>query len=105
MEIRIPPEYLEFITLHGAVESFTEGEPGYIELWLPQDIAGNNEDIQIKELAPGYLAFAGNGGGEILAFNSHGEVFMLPLIGMEARYAQKIANNWSELAGCIDLST
>ena len=105
MEIRIPPEYLEFIAVHGAVESFTEGEPGYVELWLPQNIAENNEDIQIKELAPAYLAFAGNGGGEILAFNSQGEVFMLPLIGMEARYAQKISKNWSELAGRIKLST
>ncbi|MDH1055658.1 conserved hypothetical protein [Pseudomonas sp. 9AZ] len=105
MEIRIPPEYLEFIALHGAIESFTEGKPGYVELWLPEDIATNNEDIQIKELAPGYLAFAGNGGGEILAFNSQGEVFMLPLIGMEARYAQKIANTWNELAGCIELPT
>lgn len=105
MEIRIPPEHLEFIALHGAIESFTEGKPGYIELWHPQDIVGNNEAIQIKELAPGYLAFAGNGGGEVLAFNSQGEVFMLPLIGMEARYAQKIANTWNELAGCIELST
>jgi len=105
METRIPPEYLEFIALHGAIESFTEGELGYIELWLPQDIVGNNEAIQIKELAPGYLAFAGNGGGEVLAFNSQGEVFILPLIGMEARYAQKIANTWNELAGCIELPT
>lgn len=105
MEISIPPEYLEFVALHGAVESFTEGEPGYIELWLPQDIPGNNRDIQIEELAPGYRAFAGNGGGEILAFNFQGEVFMLPLIGMEARYARKIANSWSELAACIELST
>lgn len=105
METRIPPEYLEFIALHGAIESFTEGEFGYIELWLPQDIVGNNEAIQIKELAPGYLAFAGNGGGEVLAFNSQGEVFILPLIGMEARYAQKIANTWNELAGCIELPT
>lgn len=105
MEIRIPPEYLEFIALHGAIESFTEGDPSYIELWSLQDIVGNNEAIQIKQLAPGYLAFAGNGGGEILAFNSQGEVFMLPLIGMEARYAQKIANTWNELAGCIELPT
>ena len=30
---------------------------------------------------------------------------MLPLIGMEARYAQKISNNWSELAGRFELST
>ncbi|MBD9415234.1 SMI1/KNR4 family protein [Pseudomonas sp. PDM16] len=103
MEISIPPEYLEFIALHGAVESFTEGEPGYVALWLPQDVAGNNKDIQIAELAPGYLAFAGDGGGEILAFNSKGEVFMLPLIGMEARYAQKIANNWSEFSESIEL--
>ena len=105
MEIRIPPEYLEFIALYGAVESFTEGEPGYVELWLPQDIAENNKDIQIEEFAPGFLAFAGNGGGEILAFNSQGEIFMLPLIGMEAHYAQKISNNWSELAGRIELPT
>ena len=103
MDVRIPPEYLEFIAAHGAVESFTEGEPGYIELWLPQDVSGNNRAIQVEEFAPGYLAFAGNGGGEILAFNSQGEVFMLPLIGMAAPYAKKIANSWSEFVVCIEL--
>jgi hypothetical protein len=58
----------------------------------------NNDDIEIYQRAPGYLAFAGNGGGEVLAFDEYGAVFMLPMIGMEPQYALKVANTFGELA-------
>ena len=102
--LSIPKEYQQYIERQGVFEGFTSGEPGYIELWSLVDLPGNNTDIQIQESAPGFLAFAGNGGGEILAFNSAGEVFMLPLIGMEPSYAIKVANSFTELAARFELT-
>jgi len=64
----------------------------------------NNDDIEIREYAPGFLAFAGNGAGEVLAFDASGTVYMLPLIGMEPDQAIKVASTFSELAVRFELS-
>lgn len=101
----LPIEYTQYIERHGGFEGFTSGEPGYVELWSLQDLPGNNADIQIQELAPGFVAFASNGGGEVLAFDLSGSVFMLPLIGMEARYALPVADSFSELAARFEHGT
>jgi len=96
----IPSEYLEFLSTRELFEGSTinGAPPGYIALWAIEDLAKNNVDIQIEEYAPGYLAFAGNGGGEVLAFDHSGMVFMLPMIGMKADQAVKIADSFTELA-------
>lgn len=93
----VPREYVDYVKKHGIFEGFTTGEPGYIELWTLEDLEKSNKEIQVLDLAPGYLAFAGNGGGEVLAFDSDGAVFMLPSIGMELQYAKKIAESFNEL--------
>lgn len=98
MVIDVPGSYKQFLADHGVFEGFTYGQPGYVELWLIDDVARINAEIEIQKYAPGLLAFAGNGGGEVLAFDVAGAVHMLPLIGMEPRYAKRIANSFSELA-------
>jgi hypothetical protein len=92
----IPTEYLEFIQAHGTFEGFTsdQGEPGYVELWAPEAIPRINKEIEVETLAPGFLAFAGNGGGEVLAFDVAGAVYMLPMIGMEPGCAIQIASDF-----------
>ena len=47
-------------------------------------------------LAPGFLGFGGSGGGDMLAFDKDGGVYCLPMIGMEARHAEKFAGSWIE---------
>ena len=98
---KIPAQYTDFVNSKGLFEGFTsdDSEPGYLELWTIEDISGNNLDIEIEKYALGFLAFAGNGGGEVLAFDSSGAVYMLPLIGMESRHAKKIAHSFLDLAG------
>lgn len=103
--LSVPNEYQQYLKEHGLFEGFTSAEPGYIELWSLEDLPGNNSDIQIQELAPGFVAFAGNGGGEILAFNSSGAVFMLPLIGMEPRHAVPVASSFAELVLSFEHAT
>jgi len=46
----------------------------------------------------GGRSFAGNGGGEIYAFDTGGAVFVLPMIGMEPEAATKVADDFLEFA-------
>lgn len=96
----IPSDYTNYIREDGLFEGFTadEARPGYIVLWALDEIAGNNSDLEIEMYAPGFIAFAGNGGGEVLAFDEKGSVYMLPLIGMEPEAAIRIADNFQEFA-------
>ncbi len=100
MALTAPQEYLEYLRTHGIFEGFTsdEAEPGYIELWAPEEIPANNRDIEVESLAPGFLAFAGNGGGEVLAFDAAGVVCMLPMIGVASDCAVHVANDFESLA-------
>ncbi|MES2127611.1 MAG: SMI1/KNR4 family protein [Pseudomonadota bacterium] len=96
----VPQIYSEYIKENGPFEGFTvdNSYPGYVALWRLEELAKNNADIDIEMCAPGYVAFGGDAGGEVLAFDKTGSVFMLPLIGMEAQYARHIANDFQELA-------
>jgi hypothetical protein len=100
MTLTLPYEYQQFVAAHGASPwSLSGGEmPGYVYLWELTDIPGCNSDIRIHEFAPGFLAFGGDGGGEILVFDASGAVYMLPLIGMEPAVAIKLADSFTELA-------
>ena len=97
----VPDDYREFLERNGAFEGELVEEGSTIILWSIAELAQANADIQIAELAPGFVAFAGDGGGEVFAFDSTGAVFMLPLIGMEPKYAIPIANSFLELAARI----
>ncbi len=106
MEVNVPVEYSIFLAQHGAFEGFVAGDdmPGYVELWSLEAIEGNNREIEIAEYAPGFLAFAGDGGGEVLAFDSVGAVYMLPLIGMAPESAVKVADCFTDLAARFELA-
>ncbi|WP_423380283.1 SMI1/KNR4 family protein [Burkholderia sp. LMG 32019] len=96
----IPIQYVDYLATHGVFEGFTQdgSEPGYIVLWPVDEISQNNADVEIATFAPGYLAFATNGGGELLAFDLAGAVFMLPMIGMASENAMPIADSFQDLA-------
>lgn len=96
----IPFEYIEYMCAKCTFEGFTldETEPGYVALWAVNEIPEMNSKIEIERYAPGFVGFAGNGGGEVLVFDKTGTVFMLPLIGMEPMQAIRVAENFDELA-------
>jgi len=96
----IPFDYIEYMRANGPFEGFTleETEPGYVALWPVNKIVEMNSEIEIERYAPGFVGFAGNGGGEVLVFDNAGTVFMLPLIGMELTQAICVAKNFGELA-------
>ena len=97
MNVSLPDEYRQYIASKGQFEGFTVGEPGYIQLWKIEDLTIINAELSIEALAPGFLAFGSDGGNELLAFNNNGAIYKIPMIGMESRYAIKIANSFSDL--------
>lgn len=64
----------------------------------PDEIESSNRDLQVSTYAPDFLGFGTDGGGELLAFDGSGAVFMLPMIGMEPQFANRIVNSWREVA-------
>ena len=97
MQVDLPNDYIAYLEGTGVAEGFTEGLPGYFALWHPDEIEASNRDLQVVTYAPGFLGFGTDGGGELLAFDVSGAVFMLPMIGMEPQYANRIANSWHEV--------
>ena len=105
MTVALPDDLKHFIAEHGLFEGFTRNDnPGYVVLWAIEDIAQQNAAIEMNAYAPGFLAFAGNGGGEVLAFDAAGAIYMMPLIGMEPEQAIKIAGSFSEFAETFELN-
>lgn len=104
MTISLPDDLKRFIAERGLFQGFTRNDsPGYVELWSIEGIPEQNATIEIDVYAPGFLAFAGNGGDEVLAFDAAGAVYMLPLIGMEPKYAIKVADSFAEFAETFEL--
>lgn len=104
MTITPPDDLKQFIAEHGLFEGCTRNGPGYVELWPIEDIARENVAIEMDVYAPGFLAFAGNGSGDVLAFDADGAVYMIPLIGMEPEQAIKIAVSFAEFAKTFELN-
>jgi hypothetical protein len=105
MKLELPTEYVRYLKSGGILEGFTEGQPGYIALWQLNEVEKNNKELEVEKYAPGFLGFGGDGGGELLAFDNKGIVYMLPMVGMEPRYARKIAASWVELEKRIEKAT
>lgn len=94
----LPPAYQAFMAERGPFEGDTDGLPGYIAMWSIDELAGLNADFDVRGLAPGFLAFAGDGGCELLAFDAQGQVWMLPAVGMSVDQAWRVAGSFDELA-------
>ena len=93
----IPDQYHEYLNAGGESEFEVDLEFGsYIILEPIDEIEQFNSDIEIDIYAPGYLAFASDGGGEAFAFNKEGAIFSLPLVGMSQDEAKRIADSWTE---------
>jgi hypothetical protein len=101
----VPTEYTDYLKSNGIFEGFTRDgtEPGYVALWPAEEILQNNTDVEMATYAPGYIAFAGDGGGELLAFDLAGAVFMLPMIGLASDNAIRIADSFQDLVSRFDI--
>lgn len=100
MNIPFPSEYLAYLEKGSDVAS-TKGEPGFFQLWHPDEVEELNESYRVAEYAPGFLGFGSDGGGEMLAFDAAGAVFKIPFVGMAPKEAQRIAGSWGEVTARI----
>lgn len=99
--MNLPQEYIEYQRNGETLEAFLSCEfPGYMQLWPLDQIDELNADYEVKELAPGFICFGSNGGGELLAFDHVGVIYCLPAIGLKP--AIRVADNWLEFASHIE---
>lgn len=100
MTIQLPATYRAFIDTNGLFEGFvaTANEERYVILWGEDEVTSANAEIEIDVYAPGYIAFAGDGGGEVYVFDAKGAVLMLPMIGMDPTAAIHVAGDFLEFA-------
>jgi len=100
MTIQLPAVYRVFIDTNGLFEGFADlsGDEHYVILWGEDEVATANSAMDVDVYAPGFVAFAENGAGEIFAFDTEGAVFMLPMIDMEPEAAIKVADDFLEFA-------
>ena len=77
-------------------------EPGWFQLWPPNELDQFNLDYKVEEYLPGFLGFGSNGGGELLAFGEGGKIFMIPFIGMSSDDAKLVAGSWVEFVSLIE---
>lgn len=99
MKIEAIKKTLRSWIAEGFIEGELSTEPEWYVLWQPEEIEEFNHDYELAEYVPGFIAFGGNGGGELLVVNEQGEVFYMPCIGMKPNTAIKIANNLQEFKG------
>lgn len=97
MIMELPTEYIDFVNSTDVLWGETNYEFGsYFDLEPLENIKKFNEDVEIEIYAPGFLAFASDGGGEVFVFDKEGKIYLLPLVGMEPSAASKIASSWQE---------
>lgn len=98
---RFPKEYIAYLKSGKPVEGELTIEPGYFQLWPYEDIDQLNEEYTVNAFAPSHKGFGSSGGGEMLAFNSKGQIVMIPFIWMSDDEAILIAASWSEFEKTI----
>ena len=62
-----------------------------------ENIAEYNKDYELSGYAPGFTAFASNGGNELSIVDKNSSVYLILVIGMEPQYADKTAESISDL--------
>ena len=98
----LPDEYVRYCTGDGPKEGGLSVDPGWFQLWPLADSEQLNRDYRVVESVPRFVAFGTNGGGELLAFDPGGRVFMIPFVPMSAEDARPVAASWSEFVAKIE---
>ena len=79
----------------------SEAMPSCCEFWPEAELQRYNDEYEVPIYAPGYFAFASDGGGEIYAVSEAGSVVRLPCIGMAPDVALLIATTWADFESTL----
>lgn len=94
----LPSDYLQFIGEHDGGEGFIGDN--YLILWSSGELATFNHEYEVEQYAPGIVLFGSDGGGEGYGFDTREAsmpVVRIPFIGMNLRYATRVAENFNDL--------
>ncbi|ULR88298.1 SMI1/KNR4 family protein [Comamonas sp. B21-038] len=94
----LPSDYLQFIGEHDGGEGFIGDN--YLILWKSEELATFNRQYEVEKYAPGIVLFGSDGGGEGYGFDTREAtmpVVRIPFIGMNLRYAKRVAENINDL--------
>lgn len=90
-------------------EGYVEGElsvdPLWYIIWEPENLDKYNNEYEVPVYAPGFTAFGDNGSNELLAIDANGVVYTIPAIGMEPKYANKVADSIQDLKTYMERNT
>ena len=99
---KLPQEYLDYLESGGLMEGFLSVDPSYFQLWSKSEIDIMNANYEVGEHLPGCIGFGSSGGGELLAFNKDGMIYMIPFVGMSEIDAVLVADSWAKFAADIE---
>lgn len=101
----LPEEYLAFLAYSDGGEGKIILDAGWFQIWPSSEVLDQNKGYEIDKNLPGFFGFGSNGGGELLAFDTHkGEkwkIVMVPFVPMSAEEAVVIADNFEEFIRAI----
>ena len=105
VSVKLPAGYLAQLAASNGGEGDLGVEPGWICFWAAEAVVANNKGYAVAEFLPGFLGFASNGGGELLAFDVRGQepfpIVVVPLIPMDVRVVVQIARSFDEFSDLI----
>jgi SMI1 / KNR4 family (SUKH-1) len=92
---QLPEAYLALLQVSDGGEGDLGVQPCWCCLWPARDVHRFHEEYEVPRYAPGLLAFASNGGGELLAFDLRNgppyPIVSVPCIGMTLKEARLVA--------------
>jgi hypothetical protein len=94
MNMQLPKQFLAFLQNSKPKEGELSVDPWWYQIWPTEEIEELNKSYEVVTNAPSFIGFGSSGGGEMLAFNATGQVYMIPFIGMCDADAKLIADSW-----------
>ncbi|MBV6499103.1 MAG: hypothetical protein CJBNEKGG_01553 [Prosthecobacter sp.] len=98
--LKLPEDYLAFLLQSNGGEGELGIQPGWFRIWQAEEVIQAGLEHEVPKYAPGFFTFGGNGGGELLAFDTRSgtpwPVVALPCIGLDAKEAIPVAPNFKD---------
>lgn len=66
----LPSEYLALLRLSDGGEAELSGYPNYVRIWSARTAIDQNQNYNIGQVLPGFIAIGDNGGSELVGFDT-----------------------------------
>lgn len=97
----LPAIYIEFLQVHNGGNGELPVDPCWYELWQADEVIEKNEDYEVANDLPDFLAIGSNQGGELLCIDyrekTKGNIVSIPLIPSDPEYAVIVSQTFEEM--------